>query len=464
MFKSIKYKLTLIYIILIGVPLLIINYLSIDNMTNSILSEIEVDALKTANIVSDISRNNADEPLQLRQRVKEYVDTEEGRVLVIDRDGQVIVDSANLLEGRLIDNKEITLAFKMQEAIGYYYSNKYLVQVAVPIVEKVGDERLASGVVLVSLNVDEAFNNIQSFSRNLIMISLVAAIIAVIVAFVVSSRITKPISVLSKTARKIGDGHLGETVDIKSKDEIGRLAEDFNDMSKELYRIDQGRTQFIGNVSHELKSPLASIKALIDSLLYGEDNIETYKEFLGDIDSEIDRLTDLVNSLLDLTRIEEQGINTDTYSIGDIINEAARILKPLANKHKVSINVDIRDDINLICDKKLIEIALINLIDNGIKYRDTGKAENKVDIIARSTKEGYQIEVIDNGIGIDEGEIEAVLEKFYRTDRSRSRDTGGTGIGLSTVDRIIKLHGWKIEIHSELNEGTRVNIMVAKTS
>ena len=105
-------------------------------MTNSILSEIEVDALKTANIVSDISRNNADEPLQLRQRVKEYVDTEEGRVLVIDRDGQVIVDSANLLEGRLIDNKEITLAFKMQEAIGYYYSNKYLVQVAVPIVEK----------------------------------------------------------------------------------------------------------------------------------------------------------------------------------------------------------------------------------------------------------------------------------------------------------------------------------------
>ena len=106
MFKSIKYKLTLIYIILIGVPLLIINYLSIDNMTNSILSEIEVDALKTANIVSDISRNNADEPLQLRQRVKEYVDTEEGRVLVIDRDGQVIVDSANLLEGRLIDNKD----------------------------------------------------------------------------------------------------------------------------------------------------------------------------------------------------------------------------------------------------------------------------------------------------------------------------------------------------------------------
>lgn len=464
MFSSIKQKLTITYIILIAVPLIIINYVSIDNMTDSILSEIEVNTLKTANIVSDISRNNMNQPMMLKQSVEEYVDAEDGRVLVLDKEGIVTVDSFNLTENSVIDNTETRLAFDMQDGIGYYYLDKYILQVAVPINEIVGEENRANGVVLVSTNVDEAFENIHSFSRELIMLSVFAALIAVVATIIVSRHISKPIIVLSKTARKIGEGNLGETANIKTKDEIGRLAGEFNNMSRQLHRIDQGRTQFISDVSHELKSPLASIKALIDSLLYGEDDIEVYKEYLGDMDSEIDRLSDLINSLLDLSKIQEQGINTYIYSLKDIVEEIVATLNPLTNKYDLSILVDIRENPKVICDEKLIKVALTNLIDNAIKYRDVNKPINEVQIIGKDMRNGYELLVVDNGVGIDEDELEAVFEKFYRTDGSRSRDTGGAGIGLSIVNRIIKLHKWEITINSKLNRGTVIKITVPKTS
>lgn len=235
-------------------------------------------------------------------------------------------------------------------------------------------------------------------------------------------------------------------------------------MSRRLHRIDQGRTQFISDASHELKSPLASIKALIDSLLYGEDDIEVYKEYLGDMDSEIDRLSDLINSLLDLSKIQEQGINTDIYSLKDIVEETVDTLNPLANKYDLSILVDIRKCPKIICDKKLIKVALTNLIDNAIKYRDVNKPVNEVQIIGNDKKSGYELLLMDNGVGIDEDELEVVFEKFYRTDDSRSRDTGGAGIGLSIVNRIIKLHKWKITINSKLNRGTVIKITIHKTS
>lgn len=464
MLSSIKQKLTLTYIILIAVPLIIINYVSTDSMTGSILSEIEVDTLKTANIVSDISRNNINEPMMLKERVEEYIGTEDGRVLVLDRDGIVIVDSFNLIENSVIDNEETKLAFNMQEGIGYYYLENYTMQVAVPIVDKTDEGSMANGVVLISTNVDEAFENIHSFSRDLIVLSIVAAFIAVIATIIVSRHISNPIITLSKTARKIGEGNLGETANIKSKDEIGRLAEEFNNMSRRLYHIDKGRTQFIGDVSHELKSPLASIKALIDSLLYGEDDIEVYKEYLRDMDSEIDRLSDLINSLLDLSKIEEQGINTDIYSLEDIVEDTVGTLKPLADKYEVAILVDIKEYPKVLCDEKLIKVALTNLIDNAIKYRDENKPINEVKIIGNDLRNRYELLIVDNGVGIEENELEVVFEKFYRTDGSRSRDTGGAGIGLSIVNRIIKLHKWQITINSRLYRGTVIKMTIPKTS
>lgn len=464
MFSSIRQKLIFIYIVLITIPLIIINYLSIGSMSDSILSEIEVNTLKNANIISNISSNNNDNPLIIKQRIKEYANAEMGRILVLDSAGRVRVDSAGLLDNMVLDNYEISQAFNMQETIGYYRTDKYILQVAVPIIKKVGHERKAEGVVFISKNVDEAFDTIQSFRNQLTILSAFAAILAVVVTIIVSGHITKPITLLSKTARKIGKGQFGEEVRIKSKDEIGRLAQDFNSMSKELYEIDKGRTQFIGDVSHELKSPLASIKALIESLLYGEDNIEVYKEYLRDIDSEIDRLSDLVKSLLSLTKIEEKGIKKTDTPLEEIVQDAMKILKPLSDKYDVTVSLDMDGQPRVMCDREYIRMALINLIDNALKYRDVNKTDKKVELIGMNRRSGYELKIVDNGIGIKEEEIDSIFKKFYRSDLSRSRDTGGAGIGLSIVSRIMEVHGWKIIVDSKVGEGTTISIFIPKKS
>lgn len=464
MFSSIRQKLIFIYIVLITIPLIIINYLSIGSMSDSILSEIEVNTLKNANIISNISSNNNDNPLIIKQRIKEYANAEMGRILVLDSAGRVRVDSAGLLDNMVLDNYEISQAFNMQETIGYYRTDKYILQVAVPIIKKVGHERKAEGVVFISKNVDEAFDTIQSFRNQLTILSAFAAILAVVVTIIVSGHITKPITLLSKTARKIGKGQFGEEVRIKSKDEIGRLAQDFNSMSKELYEIDKGRTQFIGDVSHELKSPLASIKALIESLLYGEDNIEVYKEYLRDIDSEIDRLSDLVKSLLSLTKIEEKGIKKTDTPLEEIVQDAMKILKPLSDKYDVTVSLDMDGQPRVMCDREYIRMALINLIDNALKYRDVNKTDKKVELIGMNRRSGYELKIVDNGIGIKEEEIDSIFKKFYRSDLSRSRDTGGAGIGLSIVSRIMEVHGWKIIVDSKVGEGTTISIFIPQKS
>ncbi|AOY75631.1 sensor histidine kinase [Clostridium formicaceticum] len=464
MFSSIKQKLTAIYIVLILLPLFVINFFSTENMKETVLREIEVNTLKTANILSNISRNNFQDPLALKDSIQQYTGMVGGRILVLNHQGAVLVDSFHLLEDTVIDNEEIRQALNMQEKFSYYQTDKYVLQAAVPILQVSDTSRKVLGAVLISISVDDAFNTIYEFRSRLMALSVAAAIIGVFAAILASEKMAKPIVALSETTKRIAKGHLGEVVEIDSKDEIGKLAENFNQMSKELHRIDEGRTQFIGDVSHELKTPLASMKALIDSLLYGEDDIEVYREYLRDMDGEIDRLAGLVSSLLSLTKIEEQGITTNFFSLRSMVEEAVKILHPLAEKDGVEVVLDLKNPPEVRCDRERVKEVFINLIDNAMKYRDTEKLQSKVTITGRWESQHYEVAIEDNGIGIEEKEIQSIFDKFYRTDLSRSRDTGGAGIGLSIVSRIVQLHQWKIHAESKLKEGTKITLFIPKNS
>ncbi|AKL93757.1 alkaline phosphatase synthesis sensor protein PhoR [Clostridium aceticum] len=464
MLSSIKQKLTAIYIILILLPLFVINFFSIENIKESVLREIEVNTLKTANILSNISRANFEDKLALKNSIQQYSGMVGGRILVLNHQGVVIVDSFNLLEDSVIDNEEIRQALNMQEKFGYYQTDKYVLQAAVPILQVSDSSRKVLGAVLISVSVDNAFDTIYDFRSRLMALSVVAAIIGVFAAILASEKMAKPIVALSETTKRIAKGHLGEVVEIKSRDEIGKLAENFNHMSRELHRVDEGRIQFIGDVSHELKTPLASMKALIDSLLYGEDDLEVYREYLKDMDGEIDRLADLVSSLLSLTKIEEQGITTNFFSLRNLVEDSVKILHPLAEKYEVEVKIDLKNPPEVRCDGERVKEVFINLIDNAMKYRDIEKLQSKVAILGRWESQHYEISIEDNGIGIEEKEIQSIFDKFYRTDLSRSRNTGGAGIGLSIVSRILQLHQWKVEASSQPKVGTKITILIPKNS
>lgn len=464
MIFSIRSKLTIIFIMLILVPLAVINYLSISNMQESIFSEVEVNTLKSANVIAGISRDGFDDIPNLKSTIRQYSTQIEGRLLVINQAKEVLIDSFNLLEGGVIDNKEIRNGLNLQERIGYYSLDERILQVGVPIINANNGERRAIGVVILSLSVEDLFREVEGFRQRLLFISITALVIGILVAFIVSSHIARPIIALSDTAKRIGRGNLGETLDIKSKDEIGRLVENFNHMSKELYRVDKGRMQFIGDVSHELKTPLAAMKALIDSLLYGEEDIDVFKEYLRDMDMEIDRLTELIKALLSLTKLEETGINPQLTPIKEEVDDAIKILKPLWQQKGIQVRNEMSGDVKVLCDKERIKEVFINLIGNAIKYCDIHKDVKEIKIKGKIEKDAFTLLIEDNGIGIGEKDLEHIFEKFYRTDFSRSRDTGGAGIGLSIVEGIIKLHNWRIEIVSQRKVGTTFIITIPKNS
>ena len=329
-----------------------------------------------------------------------------------------------------------------------------------PISAMVENQRRATGAVLVSVNIDDAVKHVMDFRIKLISISIGAAVIGIIVAAMVSNKISEPVIKLSEAAKQIGQGKFGYTVDAKGKDEIGKLAGNFNLMSSELYKIDRGRSQFIGDVSHELKTPLASIKALIDSLLYGEDDIETYREYLTDIDSEIDRLTNLIQKLLNLTKIREQRLRLVEVPLKELIEDSIKVIKPLAQPLNVQIKTHIQDNPTTLCDPERIMEVLINLIDNSLKYIDSSKTGKYINITGKNAIDHYLLSVEDNGIGIEEKDLESIFEKFYRSDLSRSRDTGGAGIGLSIVYNILEAHNWQVEVKSKLGKGTIFEIKI----
>ncbi len=461
MFSSIRQKIILIYIFLILIPLIIINYMAIKNIRQSTFKEIEVDSLKTANIISDLSRSNMDNPVNLKRIVKRYTSTSGERVIVLDKDARVLADSFHTLENKTVYNNEIKGALNLEEKTGYYSKeDKNILQVAVPISIIAENQRKAIGAVLVSVNIDDAIKHIRDFRIRLISISIGAAAVGIIAAAAVGNKMSGPIVKLSEAAGQIEQGKFGYTVNIKGKDEIGRLAENFNLMSNEIYRIDRGRNQFIGDVSHELKTPLASIKALIDSLLYGEDDIETYKEYLADIDSEIDRLANLIQKLLNLTKIREQKLNPVEVDLEELIEDSVKVVRPIVQSSNVQIKINIQDNPIILCDPERITEVLINLIDNSLKYADRAKTEKYINIVGKSLTDYYMLSIEDNGIGINKEDLESIFEKFYRSDTSRSRDTGGAGIGLSIVYNILKAHNWQIDVKSEPGEGTIFEIKI----
>ncbi|HZK57915.1 MAG TPA: HAMP domain-containing sensor histidine kinase [Clostridia bacterium] len=461
MFSSIKQKIVLIYIFLMFIPLIIINYTAIENIKRSTFRDIEVDSLKTANIIGDLSRDSMDNLVNLKRIAKRYSSTPGERVVILDKNARILADSFHTLEDEIVHNDEVRGALDLEEKIGYYNKeDKNILQVAVPVSIIVENQRQVTGAVLISANIDDAVRHIADFRVRLISISIGAAVVGIIVAAIVSNKISGPIVKLSEATRQIERGKFGYTVDIKGKDEIGKLAGNFNLMSGELYRIDKGRNQFIGDVSHELKTPLASIKALIDSLLYGKDDIKIYKEYLKDIDSEVDRLTNLIQKLLNLTKITEQGLNLTEAPLAELIEDSIKVVKPLVQSSNVRITVDIQNNPTVLCDPERIVEVLINLIDNSLKYTDLSKTERYVDIMGQNMTNFYLLSIEDNGIGIKEKDLESIFEKFYRSDFSRSRDTGGAGIGLSIVYNILKAHNWKIEVESRQGRGTIFKIKI----
>jgi signal transduction histidine kinase len=232
-------------------------------------------------------------------------------------------------------------------------------------------------------------------------------------------------------------------------------------MSQTLKNIEKNRKNFINSISHELKTPLTSIKVLIESLSMGNHPIDTYKEYLEDIYGETERMERLVNYLMKSIKLEDSVLNLKEENLGTLLMDIVNLIKPYADKNKVSIILTHADDIIVKCDKDKVKEVIFNLIDNAIKYRDENKKSNYVKVSLKKDIGKGIITVEDNGIGINKENLQDIFKSGFRVlDGTLSNEnmSKGFGIGLAIAKSFIDKHGWNISVDSTLGKGTTFTI------
>lgn len=387
-----------------------------------------------------------------------------GRVLVLDSDAVVQIDSASRHNGLLLPYPEVrdVLREGKESSYGFHFvksnaeesvfdtdeQTKWAVYYTAPIVLE-GEH---VGAVLFSASIQDVVNSLNDVTQRITLIFTLVILITIALIFILSGWITKPIVELTSAIRKMGtQGYV--RVNAGGSGEIAELGRAFNRMSERIEDHDRTRDEFVANASHELKTPLATMKILSESILY-QDNPDPamMKEFFGDVNHEVDRLSRIVTELLRLVQ-EDQGRNALNFAqmeLDVMVSNVCNRLNGLAEKKNIRLNVDL-EPVTIEGDALRLEQVAVNIIENAIKYTDEGH----VDVTVRDDEDWALITVSDTGIGIPEESIEHLFERFYRVDKARSRSTGGTGLGLSITEKIVNLHGGDITVRSKLGEGSR---------
>jgi len=290
--------------------------------------------------------------------------------------------------------------------------------------------------------------------QQLMYVCIIGIFIAIIISIFLSSKITEPITKITKKAKKLGSGDTEVTFEESGIKEIDELSEALTQAQMEMVKTDELRRDLMANVSHDLKTPLTMIKAyaeMIRDISYKDH--DKMNEHLGIIVDETDRLTVLVNDILDLSRMQSNAdtLSIETFDLADNIKTIVNRYQIIKETEKYIINVEMPESIKIKADKKKINQVIYNLINNAINY--TGK-DKTVTVRVTKHKKYYLVEIIDTGKGIKESEIPYIWNKYYKNDKNHQRNVVSTGLGLSIVKEILELHGYEYGVKSVLKKGS----------
>ena len=414
------------------------NFLASDIALNRLIAEGD-------NSNSDLNLYNE---LQSFSRLYSYA-----RVMILDDQAMVIQDSSQTKMGRYIVNDDVLMALS-GKLINVQEDS--FVRLAIPITDYSGTT--VQGAVYVFFTVDTVLESLYLNQSNIMLLQFTIGLATCTFFYALIAFFVKPFKSIISWLKQVSTGNAEIPEELDRKDEYGAIVESVQDVTHDLIAIDHSRKEFVSNVSHELKTPLSSIKVLTESLLLQDSVPEAmYKEFLQDINSEIDRQTTIVNDLLTLVRLEEgeNVLNVSSFALNDMTEDILKRLKPLAHEKNVELIIESIRKVEIEADETKLTLALSNLIQNGIKYNKEG---GQVKVTIDSDHMNAVIIVSDTGIGIEEAHFAKLFQRFYRVDKARDREAGGSGLGLSIVRQIIMLHKGTISVESQLGEGTSFTV------
>jgi len=290
----------------------------------------------------------------------------------------------------------------------------------------------------------------------LFMISIgVSALLSIVLIYFFSLKISKPLKEINNAAKIIASGEFKKRVDIKSRDEIGELATSFNQMVTALENLEDMRRGFIANVTHELRTPMTSIRGFVGGILDGTIPPEKHSYYLNIVSDETGRLSRLINDLLDLSKMESGEIKLiyRDFDINELIRRCIINLENQITEKNLGIEANFqREELYVNADADGIERVVINLLHNALKFTPQG---GKITLSSLRSRGKVYVSIEDTGVGIDKDEIDLIWERFYKSDKSRSKDKTGTGLGLAIIKNIINEHKQEIKVESEVDKGTK---------
>ncbi|MBQ9950238.1 MAG: HAMP domain-containing histidine kinase [Clostridia bacterium] len=463
-FSSIKFRMLLLYLAVVIVAFSVIMTVSLEVVEGAILKN-HVDTRQSElnrvsyELTDHIEHVNVE---AMHDTIVQYAQSTGGRLLVLNTSYVVVDDSASLYNGYCLRYDEAVEVLEGSSAGSYGFhklknskdgGDEMIAYYAQPISSNGFNE----GVLMLSVPIQQASNAIMKVQRSLWIVFGIILAVMTVIWVIATKNMLRPITQLTDVMRNATAKTFEKRVDIKGQGEIAELLDAFNRMGSELNAHDKIRDRFVADASHELKTPLAAIKALSESVIYCDDPPpELMLEFLKDINDQVDRLNNIVQDLLNVAKDASMNVEytMEELNFSKILSEIIHLITPVAEKKGLKVKLQVDPDIKIFGDKLRIERVITNLVDNAIKYTEKGSIEVRL----RRERRDAILSVKDTGIGIPEEAIPRLFIRFYRVDKARSRATGGTGLGLSMVDEIVNRHSGTIKVESKVGEGSEFTV------
>lgn len=474
--RSLKVRLFVIIFLVGSIPSIFVrvgileNYESraVDVRTSDVQTQLRIIAnhLITYNYLQDTSSE------MIGAELEQLSNLYNGRVLIINGNLKVVKDTYAISEGKTIISEEVIRCMKGVNTVNYDAVNGFI-EITVPIVETVSAQmataevpegtEVVRGVMLTSVSTDSIVNTLELLNRKALIVEIIMVFCIFAIALILAQILIRPFDRVSKAISEVKEGYTNEPVSVPDYLETEHIVDAFNSLLERMKALDDSRKEFVANVSHELKTPITSVKVLADSLLAQQDvPAELYHEFMVDIAEEIEREDKIINDLLALVKLDKSAaeLNIGVININELTEIILKRLRPIARKKNIEVTLISKREIIAEVDEVKMSLILTNLVENAIKYN---KEQGKVDVTLDADHQFFTVEVADTGIGIPEESLSQIYERFYRVDKSHSREIGGTGLGLAITRSAVLLHRGSIKAESTEGEGTVFTVKIPLT-
>jgi signal transduction histidine kinase len=417
-----------------------------------------------ANIISNLILNSlflttgdSASSTDIDSEISQVADVYKGRIIIVDEDLCILKDTYGLEEGKTLISEEAVKGIQGESSSYIDRENEY-VELVLPIVKPSTKE--TQGLMIMSFSISNIFEVKDSFMARMGLIAAFFAVFIMIAAILFMLYFTRPWEKMVVSVERLSEGYFDEQLEEKGFSETMNVAKAINEMLNKIQKLENSRQEFVSNVSHELKTPITSMKVLSDSLINQPDvPVELYREFMTDIGEEIERENKIINDLLSLVKMDKTAgeMNIASVDINELLEMILKRLRPIAQKRNIELVFESFRPVTAEVDEVKLSLAINNLIENAIKYNyDDGW----VRVTLNADHKFFYVKVADSGVGIPEEAQDNIFERFYRVDKAHSRETGGTGLGLSITRNAILMHRGAIKVYSKEKEGTTFTVRV----